>query len=60
MEKRFIGIIELAEYLGVSVNTVRYWVWHRQIPYCKLGRLVKFDLKDLEKWFIEQRMNPLN
>ena len=50
MNKRFISPDELSQYLGISVNTVRSWIWMRQIPYHKLGRLVKFDLQELENW----------
>jgi excisionase family DNA binding protein len=50
MNKRFIGPEEMAAYLDVSVNTVRSWVWMRQIPYHKLGRLVKFDLQEIDNW----------
>ena len=58
MERRFIGIDELAEYLGMSKNTVRYWVFTRQIPYCKLGRSVKFDLKEVDDWVNNKRREP--
>jgi len=50
MDKRFIGINDLAQYLDVSAKTVRAWVWQRKIPYCKMGRLVKFDLKKVDEW----------
>ncbi|MFH0732202.1 MAG: helix-turn-helix domain-containing protein [Candidatus Omnitrophota bacterium] len=50
MNRRFINIQELSEYIGVSPNTVRSWVWLKQIPYHKLGRLVKFDLQEIENW----------
>ena len=50
MNKRFINKEELAQYLGISVNTIRSWVWMRQIPYVKLGKLVKFDLQEMENW----------
>jgi excisionase family DNA binding protein len=50
MNKRFIGPEEMAAYLDVSINTVRSWIWMRQIPYHKLGRLVKFDLQEIDNW----------
>ena len=59
-EKRFVGVKELAEYLDLNVNTVRCWVRTRQIPYHKLGRLVKFDLRKIETWLKEREVRPLN
>ena len=47
-EKRFIGMDECSEYLGVKKNSLYYWVFQKKIPYLKIGRLVKFDLQELE------------
>ena len=49
-EKRFIGIKECSEYLGVTKGTLYSWTFSRKIPYIKMGRLVKFDLQELESW----------
>ena len=59
MDKRFIGINELAAYLDVSVKTIRSWVWQRRIPYFKMGRLVKFDLRKIESWLKDKRVEEL-
>jgi len=48
MEKRLLKIGEVSEYLGVSVNTLRCWCSRRTIPYVKLGRMVRFDIAQLE------------
>ena len=58
-EKRFIGIKECAEYLDVGINTIRTWVWQRKIPFVKMGRLIKFDLKELEAWIKKRRVEPI-
>ena len=50
MERRYIGVKELAEYLGLRVGTLYVWVCQRKIPYIKMGRLVKFDLLEVNKW----------
>ena len=59
MDKRFVGIKELASYLDISEKTIRSWVWLRRIPYCKMGRLVKFDLKKIEHWLKDKRVEEL-
>ena len=60
MEKRYLGIKELAEYLGIATGTVYVWVCHKKIPYLKIGRLVKFDLKRIEKWLEESSVEVYN
>jgi excisionase family DNA binding protein len=56
--QRFLGVKDLAEYLGVPINTLRSWVWMRKIPYIKLGRIVKFDLRDIDEWIRERKVEP--
>ena len=59
MEKRFVGIEELSGYLGLAKGTVYIWVCHKKIPYLKMGRLVKFDLKEIEAWLKEKRVETM-
>ena len=55
-EKRYIGVKGLAEYLDVTDKTIYHWTFTKQIPYIKLGRLLKFDLKEIDKWIDERRV----
>ena len=48
--RRLLSIGQLSQQLGISVKTLYGWVYLRQIPYVKMGRLVKFDSRDIEKW----------
>lgn len=48
--RRLLSIGQLSQQLGVSVKTLYGWVCLRQIPYVKMGRLLKFDASDIEKW----------
>ena len=59
-DKRFIGIDECAEYLGIKKGTLYYWVFLKKIPYLKMGRLVKFDLRELEGWIKEKRVEVID
>ncbi len=59
MDKRYINIKELSEYLGIKVNTVYAWVFQKKIPYIKLGKLVKFDLLELENWLKDKRVKSI-
>jgi len=59
MEKRFIGPEDLAVYLDISLNTVYSWVYLKKIPYVKVGRLVKFDLVEINQWLNKNRIKEL-
>lgn len=50
MEKRLLNINELVEYTGLKKGTLYAWVCQRRIPFVKCGHLVKFDIKDIDKW----------
>jgi len=54
MQRRFLNIKELSDFLAVRPNTIYSWVSQRKIPCKKFGRLVRFDLKEIEEW-IEQK-----
>ena len=41
---------EAAEYLGTSWRHIRSLVYRRQIPYVKVGALVRFKVAELDRW----------
>ena len=59
-QRRYLGIKELADYLGIAQGTVYVWVCHRKIPYTKVGRLVKFDLLKIDKWLASNTVESYN
>ena len=59
MEKRLLSVIELAEYIGISVNTVYSWVSQKIIPYIKCGRLTKFDKKVIDRLIEKGEMGKI-
>jgi len=60
MERRYLGIRDCSEYLGVTRGTLYAWVCYRKIPYIKVGRLVKFDIKAIEEWLKARAVAQLN
>ena len=50
MERRFLGIKELAEYMGIKKSTLYSWVHQKAIPHYKIGRLPKFDITEINTW----------
>ena len=45
---------QAAEYLGVSLSTFKKF--QNTIPHIQLGRLVKFDVKDLEAYLESKKV----
>lgn len=54
-----ISIPILSRMLGVPVKTIRAWVYKREIPYYKLGKLVRFNLKDIKVWVESKKVQSL-
>jgi len=59
MDSRLLGIDELAQFLGVSKGTLYVWVCHKEIPYLKVGRLVKFDSSEIDRWLNKRKVKEL-
>ncbi len=51
---------EAAEFLGVSLRTIRYWVAQRKVPYFHLGRFVRFKPADLTAFLESGRVDPID
>ncbi len=49
---------ELSRRLGVSERFVRKLVATRQIPYLKIGRLVRFEEQDVDDYLKSRRVTP--
>lgn len=59
IKKRLITINELAALTGLSIGTLYQWKSQKKgIPYVKIGRLIKYDLKDVEKFIDEHKVYP--
>ena len=51
-------IKDAARFLSVSVSTLYGWVWQRRIPFVKVGRALRFERVDLEKFVQVHRYEP--
>jgi excisionase family DNA binding protein len=45
---RLLNIKEAARFLGTTDKTLYSKIWRREIPFIKIGRSVRFDVRDLE------------
>jgi excisionase family DNA binding protein len=50
---------EAADFLGVSLRTIRYWVAERRIPYFHLGRFIRFKPADLTAFLESGRVDAI-
>ena len=51
-----ITIQEAAKFLAVSISTLYGWVYQRRIPFVKVGRALRFELSELQKFIQANRV----
>ena len=49
-EKRYLSVIEAAQYLSIPQNTLRAWLRMKRVPCLKVVGRVLFDREVLEAW----------
>jgi len=54
----YLTIEELAAHLKLAVQTIRRYVLNREIPFCKIKKVIRFRLSDIEKWIEGGAMVP--
>lgn len=59
LQRRLLTVEEAAAYTGLSPHTVYTMVSQKRIPYVKVGRLTKFDLRLLEEWLRRHTVMPM-
>ncbi|MFA5033793.1 MAG: helix-turn-helix domain-containing protein [bacterium] len=48
--ENLIDIRKLSELLGVKPATIYGWVYYSEIPFYKVGNLVRFNPKEIAEW----------
>ena len=43
------SLAQAAAELGVTVNTLRAWIYRRKVPYLKIGRCVRVSEETIER-----------
>lgn len=59
MDQTLLSVDDVAERLGVPTRFVRRLVDERRIPFCKIGRYVRFDPDDVEQFIADGRIDPV-
>ncbi len=58
MAKEVMKAAELAEYLGIAESTVYKKVEYREIPFTKVGSLLRFPKWLIDQWLTETAVMP--
>ena len=58
MTERWLSVEEIAKHLGVKKDTIYKWVRTTNIPFHKVGRLVKFQIKEVDQWVKDGKAAP--
>jgi excisionase family DNA binding protein len=57
-EVRLLDVRQAAKFLGTTEKTLYSRVWKREIVFVKIGRSVRFDLRDLEQMIEDGKVKP--
>jgi excisionase family DNA binding protein len=57
-EVRLLNVQEAAKFLGTTAKTMYSMVWRREIVFVKIGRSLRFDLRDLEQLIETAKVRP--
>jgi excisionase family DNA binding protein len=57
-EVRLLDVRQAAKFLGTTEKTMYSRVWKREIVFVKIGRSVRFDLRDLEQMIKDGKVTP--
>jgi excisionase family DNA binding protein len=60
MEKIFLTISEVSNYLSIKPSTLYAWVKTGEIPYYRLGKMVRFKKEDIDAWMESHRENGVD
>lgn len=58
IKRRLLSIKEMAIYTGLSIHTLYHWVNQGKIPFVKVGKNIKFDIYDIDKFIEERKFTP--
>ena len=50
MEDRWLSLEEVATYLGIKKDTLYKWIYRKNVPAHKVGRLWKFRKEEIDAW----------
>lgn len=58
MTNEILNVTQLAEFLGVSIDTIYSWTMRKAIPHFKLGKMLRFNKQEIMRWLEAKRVEP--
>lgn len=59
LNERWLSVEEISQYLGVKRDTIYKWLENRQMPAHKVGRLWKFQKREIDFWIKSGKSNSI-
>jgi len=53
--KKLLSVDNVSEYLDIPKSTIRYWCFTKKLRHYKIGRHLKFEKNDIDK-FLESNL----
>jgi excisionase family DNA binding protein len=60
MDKGFLTVNEVSEYLSVKPSTLYLMVESGELPHYRIGRLIRFKKDDVNQWMEAHRREGIN
>jgi excisionase family DNA binding protein len=60
MDKEFLNIKELGEYLGIKTSTLYFYVENGDIPHYRIGRLIRFKKQEVDEWMAGNKKDGID
>lgn len=59
MEKKYLTPKELANYLGITTQTLAIWRTNKTypLPYTKVGGRIRYKAEDVQQWLDSRQQN---
>ncbi len=54
IEKKYLKVAEVAEYLGLTESGIRKWIRLGIIPFRKINGAIRFDIEIIDHWINSQ------
>jgi excisionase family DNA binding protein len=56
--RRLLRLREVAEYLGLSMDTVHRMCRDGRLPHVRIGRRIRVEPEELARWIAQRRHGP--
>ncbi|MBE0433085.1 helix-turn-helix domain-containing protein [candidate division WOR-3 bacterium] len=55
---KLLNVAQLSEFLNIKKKTIYDWCHKQQIPFIKVGGLLRFDHDDIMRWLQSKKRKP--